>query len=386
MDDRVRAFNNIPRPKKTPSGLPNHWVFGVCHVDLTPPGDLVLAIQPKSRFLKRGGPGQILSLATAHDKAEALIPYLLDAFIEPAGPDDQLATPWTWSTLDQELAQAVQDSLRTHGVKPELCQVSICTAQEREILEEGRDSIFKVLLQSVSRAPAAVEIGDSTKCHGCGMGRECFFKPLKKCSRCNKAFYHSRDCQKEHWKRHKATCGPSPNASSLIDAFTYYNTRAPNDPEARALMTSLGLDLNPSSSGTALPLHRLVLTGKDTPENLRLFFGSKDAIKADHENARIECLLDPPPGSPSHIIHSHMGDPPLPRNLRQATEAEQQKLDEVRAMQERIRQRVGVGKAPSSQDMQAILKSCGPNWTTMLPIYHLAVNTMDQGVPAGGYR
>lgn len=121
---------------------------------------------------------------------------------------------------------------------------------------------------------------------------------------------------------------------------------------------------------------------------MRLLFGPQyeRTLKEDHETARIECLLDPPPGSPWHVLNASMHDPSLVRSLRAATEAEKQKVEEVREMQALIRGRVGAGKSPSSADMHAILQTFGPNWPAKLPTYTLAANTMDQGVPAGGRR
>lgn len=139
---------------------------------------------------------------------------------------------------------------------------------------------------------------------------------------------------------------------------------------------------------SSLPLRRLVLTGQDTPEKMRLLFGPQyeSTLKDSHEKARMECLLDPPPGSPSRVMSSTLDDPSLARSPRPATEAEKRKIEEVRELQTLIRQRVGAGKSPSSADMQAILTTSGPNWVEKLPTYTLATNTMDQGVPAGGYR
>ncbi|KAK3903551.1 hypothetical protein C8A05DRAFT_43218 [Staphylotrichum tortipilum] len=396
MEERVRSFNKLPRPKQTPSGLPNHWVFGVCHVDLHPPGDLVLAVQPQSSYLLQGGPAQILSLGTGPDKAEAIIPCLLDAFItggalnpmarQPTDPPP--FAPWTWSTLDPEIAEAVQDGLRNHGIRPELCQVGICSAEERDILETARARIFEMLLPAVDHdLPTTVDQGDSTRCHGCGMSRESFFQPLKKCARCNKAFYHSKECQKKHWKQHKPACLPLGNVPDL-DAYTYYNSRARADPAAQALMRSLNLGPPPPHGGIALPLRRLVVTGQDTSENMQLLFGPQweRHIKEDHETARIECLLNPPPGSPSHVMNAWMDDGSLIPSPRPATEAEQQRVKKVKEMQALIQRRIGVGKSPSSGDMQAILANFGANWSTELATYTLAKNTMDQGVPSGGYR
>jgi hypothetical protein len=36
------------------------------------------------------------------------------------------------------MAQAIQDGLRDHGVKPALCKVGVCTAEEQDILEMAR--------------------------------------------------------------------------------------------------------------------------------------------------------------------------------------------------------------------------------------------------------
>lgn len=410
MEAKVRSFNNLPRSNTVPSGaLPNHWVFGVCHVDMHPSGDLVLAVNPGSGYLNHAGPAQILPLPTTREKAEATIPYLLDAFVNPTPSDSSAPTfaPWTWSTLDPDMAQAIEECLKKHDVKPALCEVGVCTAEERDTLEAARARLFGLLSQlSEDTEPDAVGPGDSTKCHGCGMSRECFFQPLRKCARCGEAFYHSRECQKKHWKHHKPTCR-APGTTPSFAAHDSHSMKAPTDPEARALMSSLRLEGHPNRGGTAcaspsripagnmvvdtvssLPLYRLILTGQDTPEKMRLLFGPQyeSTLKEDHEKVRIECLLDPPPGSPWHVLSASMNDPSLVRSLRPATEAEKRKVEEVREIQALIRQRVGAGKSPSSADMQAILKTFGPNWVAKLSAYTLATNTMDQGVPAGGYR
>jgi len=112
----------------------------------------------------------------------------------------------------------------------------------------------------------------------------------------------------------------------------------------------------------------------------------KSTPKEDHKKARIKYLLNPPPGSPYHVLNATLDDPSLIQSLRPATKAEKQKVEQVREIQALNRLRVGAGKSPSSADMQAILKTFGPNWPTKLPTYTLAANTMNQGVPAGGYH
>lgn len=105
------------------------------------------------------------------------------------------------------------------------------------------------------------------------------------------------------------------------------------------------------------------------------------SIGKHHDEARLDVLLDPPRGSPSYALHQWLSpDNRLERSPRPATEAEQQMIGKVREMQGAVRQRIGAGKSPSSADMQAILSSYGPDWTSHVQTYTLAINTMDQGV------
>ncbi|KAK0647174.1 hypothetical protein B0T16DRAFT_329764 [Cercophora newfieldiana] len=373
MEAKVRAFHALPRTEKLPdaaAAVPNHWAFGVCkvhiHHDTHPRDDILLAVHVESAYLNHSGPpAALLSFATAREKAEAALPYLLDAFTDPRLACSQLGplAPWTWSTPDPAMAAAMGEVLKSHGVTAALCQVG----------------------------PDFVEPGDATKCHGCGLSHECFFPPdpLKRCARCGEAWYHSRQCQAKHWKYHKPTCRPpvADAAAAALDARDYYRKKAPTDPAACALMSSLRLpDGHPNGGETSLPLHRLILTGQDTPDNMRLLFGPQyeRTLQDDHETARTEFLLDPPPGSPWHALTASMHDPSLARSLRPATDAEKQKVEEVREMQALIRKRVGPGKSPTSVDMEAIRKEFKSNWSDKLPIYTLAKNTMDQGFPHGG--
>lgn len=218
MEDKLRLFNNLRRSSVTPSGLPNHWVFGVRHVALNRPGDLVVAVHPQSYLLLQAGPAQILSLPTASAKAAAIIPLLLELFIVGTGSpggrqpsDPEPVAPWTWSVDDSELVAAIEDGLKKHRIPDTLKSLSVCSSDERVALHEAWSGCIEMIGNMTGRSPAEVATvsilpGDSTRCHGCGRGEESFSQKLMKCSACRKAFYHSQACQRQHWKQHKPTC------------------------------------------------------------------------------------------------------------------------------------------------------------------------------------
>eukprot|EP00045_Choanoeca_perplexa_P016090 m.212556 g.212556 ORF g.212556 m.212556 type:complete len:324 (+) comp17165_c0_seq1:2694-3665(+) len=56
----------------------------------------------------------------------------------------------------------------------------------------------------------------STVCHKCGVSNEA--RQLLKCSRCHKAWYCGRDCQKTGWKQHKVDCSLLTTIASLQDS------------------------------------------------------------------------------------------------------------------------------------------------------------------------
>ena len=120
------------------------------------------------------------------------------------------------------------------------------------------------------------------------------------------------------------------------------------------------------------PLRRLVLAGKDKPENMKLIFGAKwaESLQSTYDETRLEVLLNPPPGSPSYAMTSRSGwDEGAPtRAPRPASQAEQTKINQVKEMQTRIRQRLGNRTDPTNADMMAILTAFGAQWDIMLPI------------------
>lgn len=276
MDDKVRSFNRLIRQQTTPSGLPNHWVFGVRQVPLQPPGDVVVAVHPLSSYILLSGLGPILSSLNASDKAQALLSLLLDAFLR--GPNGQQSSdfppfaPWTWAAEDPELVGPLERCLSQHGFVNELCRIGACSDDDKNILQavwsrgyQAMTSLIGRGIQSPPSQPTVIPV-DTTRCHGCGVKGESFSEPLKKCSACGMAWYHSKDCQRKHWKMHKPAClanrptntntksDSSASSTSAVDsmgaALSYYNTTARSSPEAQALMKTLYLDFPSSPTAT----------------------------------------------------------------------------------------------------------------------------------------
>lgn len=137
-----------------------------------------------------------------------------------------------------------------------------------------------------------------------------------------------------------------------------------------------------------LPIRRLIITGKDTPENFALLLGPRWKTE-EHtiEEQRLCIHLEPPPGSPYFTMFAAVdGDVPRPTSLRPLSADEEAKLRKIRDLQAVVRSHLGDRKKVTNEDMVATLSSFGEAWAETLPLYQIAINTMDQGVPTTGYR
>lgn len=265
----MAAFHSIPRPKSLFGGFPNHWIFYVRQVPLNPGGLWVFAVSSRrpEYLLFNCVRLDILPHSTISEKAEAVIRQLLKIFLNGVDEDptfvihhvDGMAfSPWTWAAEDPELAAAVQHGLIQHGVRKELCQVATCSVEEKQIVEKS----YNMFLRRMGK----VAPGDTSKCHGCGQSRATFSAPLTKCSDCQKAWYHSQDCQQNHREEHKPTClanrpasassptqsdiGPPVAPAGARTGVSKYNNNAAHPTlEGQALMQSLGLKCLPSRTG-----------------------------------------------------------------------------------------------------------------------------------------
>ncbi|KAI4867425.1 hypothetical protein F4820DRAFT_446055 [Hypoxylon rubiginosum] len=205
------------------------------------------------------------------------------------------------------------------------------------------------------------------------------------CTGCKHAQYCSNDCQKQDWINHKTFCkhvSTNGASSKSLDNVTYHVKVAAHDPKAKSMARDFGITIPTSHSefrGLYLLLRRLVLTGKDTPENLSLFFGQDKTIQQDRKNVRLEILLQPPHGSP--LYASSKADknfPPL-----EPSAAEVKEIEEIRALQVVIRSHVGARRLEdiTTDDMCDILvKHFGDEWDDKLKIYQVALHSMDYGI------
>ncbi|KAK7747618.1 hypothetical protein SLS62_009029 [Diatrype stigma] len=240
---------------------------------------------------------------------------------------------------------------------------------------------------------------------------DCDHLPL--CAGCYKVHYCCEECQNSDWKDHRVYCKhiSSQGASSAsFGAMQYYEMIALHDPAALALARDLHLALPaPGSSGSGYHfkklMRRLIVTGRDTPENIRLFFGSggggarsAELARAHAEN-RMEVLLRPPAGSAQHAEAAALGlDGGCPVENwtpREPSVAEAGELRTIRSMQNAIRRRMGAPGTgtgpggvvdPTEADMAAILaEQCGNrhDQPESLRIYRLALHSMDRGIVEG---
>ncbi len=258
IDGLVRAFNSLPRFEKSASGHSgNHWQFAVQHVALQPPGDLLHIVHIESRVVIVQGPAQILSRSSPSEQAEVVLPMLLRAFNKGPEVSDSISpfAPWSWGTNDPDLAHALMQKLRFAGVHQDLCYVQSGNEEMCSIQQEAWASYYAMLtrqmetLASMKRGPASGQETENAK-DSCDQCQKTSTDSMKVCGGCRKTQYCSRSCQKAAWKEHKKECGHSTTAAdnnngpqSSLNALQYYNTIAPNLPQAQELAARIHLAL-----------------------------------------------------------------------------------------------------------------------------------------------
>jgi hypothetical protein len=250
----VRVFNSLPRRPLTQSGLvENHWHFAIQHVGLNPPGDLLHIMNPGSRFNHCEGPAQILSCSSVSQQADLVLPMLLEGFNNAMNtklqiPQSEPFAPWSWGTGDKRLAEALEQRLRSAGVREELCTIRVGDQEAMRIEQEEWEGLLAALKEKSMAGP---------RCSNCKKGSMDRGQKLLLCGRCKKSQYCSKDCQKADWKSHKPDCkqhsvsnsstlkgnDTSSSGTSSLDALEYYKNIAPKMPNAQSLAREIGLEL-----------------------------------------------------------------------------------------------------------------------------------------------
>jgi hypothetical protein len=137
-----------------------------------------------------------------------------------------------------------------------------------------------------------------------------------------------------------------------------------------------------------------VAAGNDTPEYLAIHFVSKsdvEDIKAIHRAARLEVLVQPPPGSQMYASWASLGRRENFHGItpRAPSAAEAEYIGKIRGLQVRIRKYMGSRPMSdwNAEDMQKFLMEnfgagCGKEYR----LCYDAVDAMDRGVRVPGKR
>ena len=134
---KLQSFNTLPRPERDAFCRRNHYHFAVKALPGVP-GEAVLFANPYNNHHDCEGRSRISPLSP-DEQAKTIVPLLLEAFVNrfdeqgiipQMGSNMEPFAPFTWSTTDESLAQAVSRRCRAIGVRSDLCEVAVTTAEE----------------------------------------------------------------------------------------------------------------------------------------------------------------------------------------------------------------------------------------------------------------
>ncbi|KAJ5933553.1 hypothetical protein N7454_005882 [Penicillium verhagenii] len=210
---QAQQFNRLRAPELGPTQNPNHYHFSVRTLPIVQ-GDAVFIVNPFVHQHHCEGRTRITGLSLKA-QAEVIVPLLFEAFLTTfdnsfcsAAMDDPSKpwAPYSWSTPDAGLAQAVSARLTAVGVRPDLCRVSVADSMQNDAADFLWRQFSTDLIIGMGGIPEdqGRENVDQ-KCAGCGMTPS-LDKPLRRCAQCQSIYYCSRVCQRAHWKKHKVDC------------------------------------------------------------------------------------------------------------------------------------------------------------------------------------
>ncbi|CAI7598323.1 unnamed protein product [Penicillium viridicatum] len=227
---QLRSFNALQRPERDAFGAPNHYHFAVKALPGGVPGEAVFLTNPYNHHIECEGRSRISPLSP-DEQAKIIVPLLLEAFVnrfdEPGviyqmGSNMEPFAPFTWSTTDESLAQAVSRRCQEIGVRRELCDVAVTTAEELGSAEACWAKWSKSLVEAMATynlPDDGVENIEMT-CENCGFTPS-MAKPLHPCTRCLQVSYCSVECQSANAEVHALKCR---NKFCVSDALTRTRT------------------------------------------------------------------------------------------------------------------------------------------------------------------
>lgn len=179
------------------------------------PGEAVFFANPYNNHHECEGRSRIPPLSP-DDQAKIIVPLLLEAIVnrfdEPGliphmGSNMEPFAPFTWSTTNESLAQAVFRRCQEIGLRRDLCDVAVTTAEELRSAEACWTKWSRGLVETMAMfdlPDSGVENVEMT-CENCGFTPS-MDKPLHPCSRCLQVSYCSRECQAANAEAHGREC------------------------------------------------------------------------------------------------------------------------------------------------------------------------------------
>ncbi|KAK5719411.1 hypothetical protein LTR15_007934 [Elasticomyces elasticus] len=233
-EDLTTAFNNLPSPRTIYGGMPNHWIFAIRRLPFEPYSTVLVMAHPQSGDvyvlsgnseadhvcpLLAGDPHAAVALLLAMPLQQQLEMEKFERLDTPLPANAEANQLRAYSSLATEsvaLATATAASLRARGVRESVCNVSVATKKQMQVLDQvwlrlasdtkvSLQVQFNALMTATAVMSARTALADKI-CHTCGISGAAT-TGLLKCSACSKAWYCSKDCQKTDWKKgHKTVC------------------------------------------------------------------------------------------------------------------------------------------------------------------------------------
>jgi len=179
----IKSFNALPRPPKTPYGLPNHWHFDIRYIPLDPtPSHLLFLVQLSSSYvhteqlplgISTSASGTVFFPETGAEAAPEVSKALLHSFVDGMWLKNlklipPAYAPWKLTTDDPQLAAAVADEFKKIGVREELCKIHVVKGKALVTAQTAFDEFWqtlKVQIGLTGLAGATITTPDSIGFH-----------------------------------------------------------------------------------------------------------------------------------------------------------------------------------------------------------------------------